>query len=442
MNIRHIILALLFSLPQIANAQDSVAWAAIQQSNWPGLRQTCLDHPQSLSSSTLDLGRALLLSAYNRYKEAIPALQRVISKQQHKQTANTLLYIGYTQYECWNRQGAFQKAYQVLRQHLQHYGSKADSSLVAEYSRMAEAMKPLPGYESLILSTTTGTVHETPLTIPFYLDSIITPRHKSVQIQLSGILKQQSVHFVFDTGAGVNVISRALAERLHLPLSTSPLLVEGTDTASGHVAWVDRLQLGNMVWQHVPFVVLDMSTSNDTLSNYLSRIEAIVGLPLLLNMRQVTIDMEHRQLIFEPLVGRNSNKNSTEQYLRDANMSYDAATQALSVEFFHDTIRLQGQPDTGAATSMLGREFLSAHPGIVSQASQIATTSYGGVGGIKTGLQYTFAPFQVAIGKTSTLMPQMAAYEGLAHNAKLGMDFFGRFHRICFDFEHMQLSLY
>ncbi len=119
--------------------------------------------------------------------------------------------------------------------------------------------------------------------IPF--DTIPTGKPGSQQylMQLAEArINDNPVKIIFDTGAGVNVITDSLARAYGLDFLDADVAATGVATSAGRYAIAKELVLGNIKVKDVPFYVIDIRSHNDEADKYIDVFEFIVGSELML----------------------------------------------------------------------------------------------------------------------------------------------------------------
>lgn len=105
---------------------------------------------------------------------------------------------------------------------------------------------------------------------------------------------------MFDTGAGINIISSSDAARCGLrPLDTT-ISMAGFGIQQGQMAIADTLRMGDMTWINVPFFIVDMSTGNDRADSIGSLLPPVIGLPVMQTMQEIQFDFARRELLIRP----------------------------------------------------------------------------------------------------------------------------------------------
>jgi hypothetical protein len=283
--------------------------------------------------------------------------------------------------------------------------------------------------------------------IYFWLDSVGPPRSRSVAMRVGGELGRRRTEFTIDTGASINVLSPQTAERLGLTDGNGnrngnsrpgeprdSIHVEGMGSTTGRRIVADSLRIGNALFLHVPFIILDPTTGDERTDRYLAHLHAILGRPLLEVLGTTTFDFE-RQRITAPRRPKRKQKRT-----RRSNLSIDDNCLVLTLPQHNDTLRLM--TDFGATHSTLGPDYFMRHKEEITACYPHPDTVYfGGIGGITAVAEYKMSGFLLRIGRTTLSIPSVSVSPSPVYEPRLGLDFFSRLHRVTFDLRRWRLKV-
>lgn len=207
-------------------------------------------------------------------------------------------------------------------------------------------------------------------TVPFRLDSISGPN--SYMMVMDGELNGRKYDFVFDTGAAVNVVSPRVAEECGMEMTDAEVSVTGMNRGTGRVAIARRFRLGGIVFENVPFYVLDLGTGNEQADGVLLRLQAIVGIPLMEHFRNIHIDMNRKVMtVAERPFGDESagwtDMCSVNGHLRIA-VRQDGEEMAMTM-------------DTGSQASSFSPRYYMRHAQHIEEAGRREAIGLAGFGG-------------------------------------------------------------
>ncbi len=95
---------------------------------------------------------------------------------------------------------------------------------------------------------------------------------------------------VFDTGAGINIISSRDAKKFGIQATDITMDMTGVGKQTGHLAWADNIRIGNMSWQNVPFFIVDMKTGDSKTDSAGTMLPPVIGLPIMQSMGEIQFD--------------------------------------------------------------------------------------------------------------------------------------------------------
>ncbi len=113
-------------------------------------------------------------------------------------------------------------------------------------------------------------------------------------------LNGKLIPVTFDTGAGVNVMTKRMAEQVGARyIEGAGLVLDGiAGKERGEFALVDSLALGAIVYRNVPFQVIDLSGGDEDVARKLEEIgmTCIVGSSLMMQLGEICIDYSDMML--------------------------------------------------------------------------------------------------------------------------------------------------
>lgn len=274
------------------------------------------------------------------------------------------------------------------------------------------------------------------LHIPFRLVNLRSEKDDAQQIRFDAKFGEVAQEVVFDTGAGVNVVSDEAAERLGLKMLEVESEVQGIGGAQqGRYAVAERVELGNATLHNVPFYVISMRTGIDSLdSRYMSQLQVTMGAELMRAMGEVHIDFEHFEL-FSPNV-------QTLDYDEQPNVCSSPALFEVECEINGE--RQVVNIDTGASESNLSAQYFATHREQIEREGVPDTLRSAGAGGIKIEQAYALRNVRIDIGgATHTWEKLMCSTEPdiIWHAGNIGMDCLATFARVVINARTMRLRV-
>lgn len=310
-----------------------------------------------------------------------------------------------------HRAGKHHKAAKTLQRYLSQHGSFAMRATFEQYEQLFRA------YASRRL----WRLNRHDALVSFRLDSVGQGESRSVAVCIPAEVNGRKTDFMFDTGATLNVVSRAVADSLKLEPLGVPVSFDGMGKNSGSLALAKRVLLGNLVIENVPFCVMAEPPSA-------AHLHAILGQPLLESLGIVQMDFRRNMLISSA----DDRQRDISEASYDVNLSCGFADNGLQVEAWHHGRAFGVIPDTGATHSALSTTDAPAQRDFIVTNYPSREVVFVGWGGQCTGREYLYPQYDVKIGPTVVSLPMMYVFDGADYDSRLGMDFFSRCERVTF----------
>lgn len=446
---KKLLLALCLATVQTVSAQtaDQHIGTLINESNWFELKRTMDETPRdSVSPLLYQMGTALTAHYFNRPDSACTAIGILLNEYQPElgpQNAVNMATLLATDLTRSNRYLEAAALMQSLAGQLQAQGVDTATTtpilqaadLYTAYARVAPFCRPLHS---------AGEYH-----IPFSFNDDMHQGYKKQGhfLMLDARINGTSEPVVFDTGAGANIISSRLAEACGLRLTDITLGMQGIGRQQGRVALADTLRIGPMAWQNVPFLIVDTRTGDAEADSIGDLLQPVIGLPIILSMKEVQFDFEHHELLIpatptpNPLAGSNLLRTDSE---------------GLRVESRDD----EGHPmymhlDTGSYGSDLTARWYAAHRIQVEAQGQPDSLRMAGIGGVSKQKTYRMPRITYRIGQGQAALDDVHVSTGLdLHTGQsvgnlfgisdidgiIGLGLLERFRRVTLNLEEMYIN--
>lgn len=404
---KKLLLALCLATVQTVSAQtaDQHIGTLINESNWFELKRTMDKTPRdSVSPLLYWMGTAMTAHYFNRPDSACTAIGILLNEYQPElgpQNAVNMATLLATDLTRSNRYQEAAALMQSLAGQLQAQGVDTTTTtpilqaadLYTAYARVAPFCRPL--YSA-------GEYH-----IPFSFNDDMHQGYKKQGhfLMLDARINGTSEPVVFDTGAGANIISSRLAEACGLRLTDITLGMQGIGRQQGRVALADTLRIGPMAWQNVPFLIVDTRTGDAEADSIGDLLQPVIGLPIILSMKEVQFDFEHRELLIPTTPTPNPMASSN--LLR-------TDSEGLRVESRDD----EGRPmymhlDTGSYGSDLTARWYAAHRTQVEAQGQPDSLRMAGIGGVSKQKTYRMPRITYRIGQGQATLDDVHVSTGL-----------------------------
>lgn len=266
-------------------------------------------------------------------------------------------------------------------------------------------------------------------------------------IAMDGNINGTATELVFDTGAGVNVMSSAQAQAYGLRMLAADMPMRGVGTQTGRYAMADTLRIGEMVWANVPFMVVDIRTGDAEVDRIGTLLPPVLGLPLMFRMQEIRLDFEHREFIVpgDPA----PNPLGTANLLRSDDENLFLATR----DGVDGPLRLHF--DTGGYSTTLLPSWYGRHQAEVQAAGIPDSLRIAGVGAVQATRSYLLPQREFRIGNGTAVLDSVTVDTGIdlrtgerrqAHyldngeDGTLGLDLLEHFRLVILNLKEMYLE--
>ena len=380
----------------VAKAQsvDERIGTAMNTSDFFGLHDIYYSTPKDSINPFLEVfSRCLIGNRFNRPDISIPAFDELLKTQAEMLDLNLLLQSSAMYSMDLSRVGKNEDAYNFLSVALSSAYQMVDSTSLKPYANLAAQYKSLTQYSPYQISIT-GDMG----IVPF--DTIPTGKQGSKQYLMQiteARINDNPVKITFDTGAGVNVITDSLARAYGLEFLDADVAATGVASSAGRYAVAKELVLGNIKVNDVPFYVIDIRSHNDEADKYIDVLEFIVGSELMLQLKDVTLDFDAKEIQVPAVAAAPTNECPNMCFSSDMNL----ITQT----------EVNGQPqimklDSGdAGFGRLNKFFFDANKEYLTTNCESDTVNMAGVGGVWSVLCYKLSNASFTLGGNSVTVP-------------------------------------
>ncbi len=310
----------------------------------------------------------------------------------------------------------YSKADDVTKEILSKYSSIYDSAEIAETKN-----------SQLIWQAASSL---SPQTCEFKSNSEIkTSRDMAGLMNIPVMMNKISTDFIFDTGANFSVVTKSYAEKLKMIILKGKIKVGSVtgEKVDSELAYTEEMQIGNMIFRNVLFLVLPDETLS--FAGGLYTIDGIIGLPVIREMKEVHISESG---LFIPKVAAKKEIN---------NLVMDGFIPAINVVTGNDTLPFTF--DTGARTTLLYKPFFEKFKSEITSKYEMEEIEVGGAGGTKTVKGYKLKDVALSIAGSKAVLDEVSLIkEIMLDNSKyfygnLGQDYMKQFDVMILNFESM-----
>lgn len=242
-------------------------------------------------------------------------------------------------------------------------------------------------------------------------------------------VKQDSVDFIFDTGANISVITNSLARKLNLEIFPSNIEVNAITgkVVKAHSAVCKELKIGKIVIKNAVFLVFEDADLAFPQIDY--QINGIIGFPIIEAMNEIVITKDNHFIV---------SKDTKANVEKSKNMALDGLIPLI---FFDENPYTF---DTGANTTLLYRPYFLENQKTIEQNYQLSEIDFGGAGGNDKQKGYRInREFEVSGKKTNLdnvfLLINKSEKKGEIYG-NIGQDFIQKFQKMKINFKEMFIS--
>ncbi len=276
-----------------AQTVDEKIANAMNYSDWFALDSIYKASPKDSINPFLEVfTRCLLGNRLNRTDMSIPAFQELLNS--HSLDTGNLVSSVYMFGMDLSREGFNAEASSMINAIVSQTRQYMDSATIEGLTATANRYAALSAYRPYRIEFPDSREAIVPFTI-----IPVGPADKgSVLMHLSGsYINGEEADITFDTGAGSNMISVEMAEKLNLiPLDSTVITVHGVDRRQGYIAMAKELRIGDITVRDVPFTVISLSSGNEEADQYIDCFNIVVGSELMLQLKDLTIDFSNRRI--------------------------------------------------------------------------------------------------------------------------------------------------
>ena len=390
---------LIILLPCIAFGQssydDRIA-QAMNTSDWFALDSIYNEAPKDSVSPFLEMfSRCMLNNRFNRADISIPAFAELLNTQSESLGMDNLVSSAIMYGTDLGRVGSYSEAAQVLtavKEAVKPYMETNWLSMLEQYAALYAALSAYHPYQiSFPMDGATGV-------IPFKLGGIGPEEKQQYLIHLVGsTINGKDADIMFDTGAGINMMSEDLAAQYGLVSLDVPFDVKGYGTKTGRFALVREMKIGNITVTDVPFLIVSISAGNAKADKYFKDFNLVVGCELMLQLKDLTFDFQRSKILVPSVAPLRSDAKP--------NMCFSSGMGLLAKATIKDT-PLTTLIDTGNPNYVsLFNTFLERNENYVRTQGKKGSSRLAGLGGVRVNKYYRLSDMSLTLGGNSTVVP-------------------------------------
>lgn len=416
-----------------AQNADSLAGVYMNGEDWFALRRHVEQRRGEMSPFFVTFSEALVYGYFNRPQESCEAIDRLIDDYGDELGFDNVMSMTVQKALTLGNSGRNAEAAAAIGR----FRERMADRLTAEQTAMLRSQETLCGelsrYRLFVRADERATVD-----IPFRFDTL--NERNAYMMVLDGELNGRPFDVVFDTGAGVNVVSPEVAERCGMEFLDAAVSAAGITSAAGRIAVAREFRLGGVVLENVPFYVLDLRTGNEQADEYLSRLQVIMGVPTMDALGNIRLDIGRKVMTVSDRPFDDDDTGWADLCCVNGNMRIEARQP--------DGGRLTFTLDTGSQSSSFNPNYYIRNRERLEAAGHRDSIGVAGFGGAVRTEVLTIPYERIEVGGHMCYLCNVAVH--LPDNAAghmfnrldgtLGLDLFLHFTYVYLDMERMRLG--
>ena len=435
MKIKFLSIILAFTLAQFSYAQsvDEQIGNAMNNQSWHQLRNLYEKEGEKIQTPFLKpLSKFFIAHFFNQPDTAL-FYGNVLLEKHQTEIQQSIPSVMFFMADDAARLGKFEDAYKILHafnEAVAQSGQATKENFVG-LERQYKAMHEVGGFH---IDRPQKNVK-----VPFTYYS--GKREDPVSIYVDIMINGKAAKANYDTGAGVNVMSRELAKELGIKAKDkSGLTISGASKLKSDFVIVDSLRFGEIVYRNVPFQIIDFSTGNAEADAKFKEIKlnCVLGSQTMMPLGEIQFDFASCNIIVP--------EKLSEAPKYAPNM-YRAGDFGFVVDLYDEVSQdnIYVLLDTGASYSGLTNKYYNKNRELFKDRTATDSIRYAGAGGVgiskifRTNMRYRIGDRTVesdSIAVSAEGETQASEYDML-----YGLPEMTRFDKMIVNFKNMWIRM-
>lgn len=369
---RCILFLILFFIGQIGLCQSIANQInnAMNNGKWSEVRELYLTHQNEIEIPVFHpLSKFFIAHFYNQPDSALYYGMELLNKYQ-AQLGNSVSSVVILLAEDLAKSGKYQEATDILKRYndaMKTYGVTTPHNFLA-LENQYRAIAQKGGFKVFRPQKTV----KVPLR---YLKS----RENPIMLKVNISLNTYSHDVLYDTGAGKNIMSEELAEKLSLPIYDFPAAdVIGIRQKETKYTIVDTLRLGEIVYVNVPFQVADFSMGHQEADSVRIKtgFDCLIGLQTMLPLNEIQFDFKNGYLVV-PAIQSPLPSSAPNMFLSKYNQLITSVFDKGSQKEIDVLL------DTGGSETSLSMKYYKENQRLFTDITPTDSTRMAGMGGVR-----------------------------------------------------------
>ena len=357
------------------------------------------------------------LNALARFEESNRGILPLLNANEARRNSDFMIALLILQADNYVKMFQYRQASEVYKKILNSYGDLLGEG---KWSYENSARK----YSAL------SNVRPLQVNIPQNTTIQMTPDRQGL-LQVPVRTLKDSVLLIFDTGAGISMLTESVAKRLGISILADSIIMNGgiADMEYMKIGVADVLYLGDIAYKNVVFGIIEDEKA--VFPGHYYTISGTLGFPEIRALSSMKI---HRNGILEVF------KNAEPQHKN--NMMFTNMQQIIVQ--VNDSLLFW--LDTGAVYSSLSVNYYNNNKRLIERIGKSMIRTVSGIGGSQEFYIYILTDFPIKINTTTAYLSKMHVFTLSAfilvneYDGVLGQDIISRFNYILIDFKNMYFA--
>lgn len=370
------------------------------------------------NKDTYEVFNAMLLNAYGKSTEAEQILQEAGESLKN----DTLSYLALKtlniiSFNNFNYSEASKSGKILLEKYKEMY-SPQEYQEFSQNVKIATILKDSPAQQTVKTANTTIDLHKDTVGL----------------LNIPLLIGGKTLSLIFDSGAGLSVISESVAKMLKLNI-VSDSTVEIGGSIGTHIdaklAIANNIQIGNISVSNVVFLVFPDRALSFGDGSY--KMDGIIGFPVIKEFGSLTLTRQNQ--LFVP------NEIKKEKFKPNMMLDELRPILILSYNSNNNDLKLPFTFDTGANKTTISENFYQRFPYDVKTNGKENTRTFEGVGGMKEFEGFDIKALTFKAGKQTLKLKNVFVFKepfianGDSYYGNIGQDVIKQFESVTINFK-------
>lgn len=352
---------------------------AMNNSGWSELRELYASEGKNLQTPYLHtLSKFFISQFYNQPDSAIAHGNVIMDKYQSELSAS-LPAIAFFMAEDYSRLGSNDMAYKIMHNLNEAY-RKSGVEPYQTYAGFEDAYRIFSEQPAFSVVKPQYDTHAD----LSYFQYNNSKNNSQKMLYISTRFNGKDLKAVFDTGAGINMMTREVAESVGArTIKTKGLVFNGLGIGtSGEIAFVDSITLGDVTFRNVPFFIDDFKIENDKANKKIKEIDfnCVIGNQMMMALGEIYFDFNKMQLV---ITSKMSEKpDFAPNFFYSANHQF-----VMKIKDNLSDKRIDAILDSGSPATLLTYRYYRNNESLFAGKTAKDSISMGGLGGAHTDIR-------------------------------------------------------